>query len=1199
MKSFNVLDRNQDVHRDYLLEASAGTGKTFSIENIIVRLLVEDSMDKAPCTLDQILVVTFTRAATRDLKARIRSNIERSLAFFNRALNDPNHATLFSGAPDYLLGYLEMGDEVLTKGKKVLEHALFCYDQSQIFTIHGFCSRMLSNYLFEGDIIADTAHHEGAFTQSQLIEVIRDYFRTELRAESFSTQQLKIISQEYDHSTEKMELAILRVISSGLEIADLPDFQMEFLEFSRIMQQLKQEQAISADNLLADFVLQAPTYEKLCDRSRAIKSDVLDKVSAFAQLFDQDSWTPKDFELLLNDGLFIVEALDPTKRLLKSKPLDESLLNYPNLISRLKNDLYPLIESARSPLQIISRIGRGCQRLLKRYLDEEERLGFDDLLKAMVNKLETPSFAEKIRSQYRAAIIDEFQDTDPIQWKIFKTLFMNAPVINNLDPWGHLYLVGDPKQSIYAFRQADIYTYLSAAQMIGVDHQASLDTNYRSQASLVGALNWLFAKESAPGLISLPRTQSILDYQPVKAGANLIETTFADSFGSVHFCIAEDSSSSLVRAQSLPLEKFESEYLFPFFAEEIQRLHDQDKLTFRQFAILVSDRFQAQRIADYLKDYHIPTVAQRNKSLSDSPALSALQDLLKVILHPRNENFLKTALGSKLFGWTHSEIEELIVDSAILERVLLKIYPLRKILFADGFSKFFPAFLASRWIENSSMTVLERLLSEEEGADFYQDIQQLAELLYDLQAEQYVSSEGLLQFLDELPLLEVDGDERLKKRSDPTRDAVQILTLHSSKGLEFDIVFTLGLVKRPHVPSQLIPVTTGNQMTLTPILDHQSIAYKSHCQEIDAEKIRQLYVGMTRAKYRLYIPVISFSSSKPIAEGSASPMDLFLARLGQPEASLEELYERINGYDGKPLIRFLESLPCELKITHSFMKKFIAVTKSDQQDMPPLLVIPPELKVLGNKEWIYSFTTLAKESFQNHGSEAAEGISRRVPIAYTIETKTAHTLPSNIEVGILFHRLFECLSFDSISQTTVLKEVVEMIRPYLQGMACQEWEEVMAQIVLNTLTAPLETSENAFSLCNISDNQRYCEMEFIYPCNQEMKIEELESSTGFLKGVIDLIFSHKGKYYLLDWKSNWLGDRVEDYHSKNLENAMRTNHYFLQASIYTLALEKYLKVVDQRPFEEIFGGVYYLFLRGIDPKNPKNPGIYHFHPSTS
>ncbi len=181
MNTFNVLDRAVSVHKHYLLEASAGTGKTFSIENIVTRLLVEGK----PITIDQILVVTFTRAAASDLRTRIRSHIDRTVGF----LSSPGQE-----CPDYVRSWIDAGDGVITKAKKRLERALFGFDQAPIFTIHGFCAKMLRRYALEGKMGLDTQCGEDALPATEMNAVIRDFFRTGVTLDAYSPAQLDILS---------------------------------------------------------------------------------------------------------------------------------------------------------------------------------------------------------------------------------------------------------------------------------------------------------------------------------------------------------------------------------------------------------------------------------------------------------------------------------------------------------------------------------------------------------------------------------------------------------------------------------------------------------------------------------------------------------------------------------------------------------------------------------------------------------------------------------------------------------------------------------------------------------------------------------------------------------------------------------------------------------------------------------------------
>lgn len=538
-ETFRVLDRHQDIHKNYLIEASAGTGKTFSIENIVVRLLIGEKA----IPIEQLLIVTFTRMATRDLRMRIRSNIDRSIIW----LNDES-----TNSPDFLKAIIEQGNEAKEKAIKLLQQALYHFDQAQIFTIHSFCARMLRSFMFEGDISAKTENLESGTNLDQInLRIIRDFIRTELREELFSPEQLILIANESEHSSEKLEKSLLTILNKHLPISPVPDLNGQLLRFKNEIKRLKISLGYDKEKILADFQRLAPNYEKLCDRNRLIKLDVFAKVETFASLFDKCSWEIQEFDQLIKEGLFLVEALDSEHLKVKAKPIEANQLHYPHLLEDLKQ-LDDIIKEARNPNVLLARMAFQCQKLMQLSLSEEERLGFDDLLTMMQKALKNPLFTNAIRQNYKAAIIDEFQDTDPVQWEIFQTLFLNDTT------WGSLYLVGDPKQSIYAFRQADIYTYLAAADAMG--SHATLNTNFRSQPSLVNALNTLFSSSLTPDFISLPRLNSSLAYHPVEP-STIPEKIFNDQRGSIHFCITPIAEES----KKIPQDLLEQEYLLPFF----------------------------------------------------------------------------------------------------------------------------------------------------------------------------------------------------------------------------------------------------------------------------------------------------------------------------------------------------------------------------------------------------------------------------------------------------------------------------------------------------------------------------------------------------------------------------------------------------------------------------------------------------------
>lgn len=1135
MERFDVLDRKQDLKRNYLLEASAGTGKTFAIENIVVRLLLESD---PPVTLEQILVVTFTRAATRDLRIRIRNNIEKVLNALKYRNND---------LPDYIIAYLEKDEEAIKNGSKRLEQALYTFDKAQIFTIHSFCSRMLTEHLFDGDIAICSQREQ--LTDKKIIQVIHDYFRTELRPELFSQAQLSIISQAYSNSTENLENALLKTVKNGLDIECVLSFSEELNAFQQKMLQLKNEYHFKSQLILEDFLLLAPSYEKLCDRSRVVKPENIEYVARFAQLFDKDSWNAADFDIQLMDRLFIVEALDPSRLLKRAKLPKQSELHYPNLMEALRKELWPIISRTSAPLAIFARLAAGCKKMLSRYLAEEELLSFNDLLRTMQQAVQNSKFVEKIRQTFRVAIVDEFQDTDPLQWQIFNTLFLAEN-----DSWGNLYLVGDPKQSIYAFRQADIYTYLDAAQKIGKDNHASLNTNYRSQPSLVHALNALFSAETSARFMPLPRLNSVLDYAQVLPSQKVSEKSFQDELGAVHFCLAESKNHE----KSLNQQQIEELYFFPFISKELKRMQKCDGIPFKGCAILVSDRFQAQRLAEYLLTQSIPTTLQRSASLAESPALQALFEIVKATLQPSNESNIKTALGGSLLGWSHTDVHALS-DPILMEKVLSQFYFLRFLLVQKGFAAFFQELMHLQFSKNSD-PIIVRLLRQASGLSLFEELNQIVHIVLEEENAFKLNPESILEFIEQLSTLDPDEDERIKKRSISDQDAVQILTTHSSKGLEFDIVFALGLATRTKTPNSLIPLIESQNsldMRLHAVIDKNSDAYHNYCLEIDAEKMRQLYVAMTRAKYRLYVPTILPSEDDIPEEGCGSPMELFLSQLKQP------------------LCQFIESQRSkEVSISYSCLQPTKIKTSEQKETVElPSLIPPHSPKIAGTETYIQSFTSLAK----------AKQISiKDAPRDFSSVVKNAHTLPSGNHTGTILHTILEKVSFKGVRDSLEPIQVKSLVTPYIEKTPFAEWQETMCELVYHAMHVQLPTKDVGFRLCDIAKESKYQEIEFLYPSEKE----------GYLKGVIDLVCMHNDKYYLIDWKSNWLGPNRDYYGPEHLERAMREHDYLLQAHIYKDALEKYLKLVDSRPFEDIFGGIYYLFLRGIDSTRSDSSGIY-------
>jgi exodeoxyribonuclease V beta subunit len=1158
LSDFAILDRHLDIHHNYLLEASAGTGKTFSIENIVVRLLLESNCSQSiPLTIDQILVVTFTKKATRDLKLRIHANIEKCLSILQKGLETDK---MEGKTPDFLSLYLEKGEFFVKEAIKRLEGALFCFDLAQIFTIHSFCSKMLRENVFEGNIGMGAVNSEQSGHNITIQQIIKDFIRTEVRSDQYGKSQLKIILKKQKHSSILSLINdIAYQIKKSTDIIPGKNYQTLFHQFCEAINSLRKKGYNYSETIVNDFLKQAPFYNKILVNGE-VKKEILEKITRFSKLFEKKELLKNDFDDLIEDGLLFLDLLHPMQRNKKTSKIPYPILEYTNFIESVEKLLKPVIDEARHYPSLLARMAYESKKLMKRYFSEEEKLGYDDLLQSMQEALRNHKFVEKIRNNYKAAIVDEFQDTDPIQWSIFRKLFMED------SSWGSLYLVGDPKQSIYAFREADIYTYMDAAEHIGPTNKANLDTNYRSQPSLVDALNILFS--SASKFITLPRKNIELKYQNVKAGGITEEKIFQDELGSIHWAIVRKSAEVDV----------EEDLFFPFILQEIQKLYLNDALSYHQFAILVATHKQGNSLAEYLRKWKIPVTLQKSGGIADSLALKALREVLTAVLIPRHASMLRIALGSKIIGWTHENICTLS-DITLQEKITLQVYHLRKTLMQDGFGKFFQLLMQSSWFIGSS-NVTENLLLQEGGLEFYNDLMQIAELLLEYQSASYASPEKILAYLDEFASMEIDEVEAVKRRQNSHQDAVQILTLHSSKGLEFDIVFALGLAERNRKLDEIVPNGNKEHPFRVPIIDAESETFRLFCQESDAEKMRQLYVGMTRAKHRLYLPLVI--DSKPPKYGQASPMELFAVRIQQEWEHEEVLYQKL-AEDYFPLfLASLNSIAQLVKISYSMLQ-----INSFHFELPKpegsICLHPPPVGVIpGQMQFIHSYTALAKK---------IEIISRNgFPHNFLSDSKSVHTLPSNSETGNLLHKILEKLPF-GIKEA----EISSFLRLYLEDTLFLPWSEIISKILSNVIKTPLYTDSISFSIGDLSPDRCYREMEFLYPTQEISILQKVGSPPGFLKGIIDMMFEYQGKYYLLDWKSNWLGPSQEYYQQHCLKIAMQENDYFLQAKVYQEALRRYLHIIDPRPFNEIFGGIFYIFLRGIDPSSTDNEGVFFIH----
>ncbi len=900
MSSFDILSKQTPLQRRLFLEASAGTGKTFTIEHLVVRLLLETDF-----TLDQILVVTFTRAATRELKVRIRANLEKALS----------RTAMF----DYLVDLTEEQQEKI-------KTALLTFDKAQIFTIHGFCHRLLQEFAFEAFVGLELQEWESSEEKWAVLEFLRS-------TDKLFPQQLKRLLGSVRSEIEKL---VDKLLSSSDNESEAPSAAV-LLECAN--QNLSRLQPFSIPEA---FALARPHYKEMTSEDFDGQAGLLD------QALQRGCLLPEEWDQLIGQEEIFLEGIHTGNLKARTK-----FTGHP-LLEQLRSALLPLLESARNPRKIFHVLNQAWQQERKKLSRLHEKVSPDDLLKMIQERLAEKSFVEEIRKKYQAVIVDEFQDTDPVQWKIFETLFF-------ADRTKSVYLVGDPKQSIYAFRNADIYTFLQASDGFAIEQKAVLTTNYRSTKGLLDALNRLLC---AKPWMDLPKLEQNLSV-PLAAAAKAGE-------GDLCFMVADGDLSSS-RSKKWPTPEIEQQ-VFSFIIHEIHRLH----LEPREIAVLVKDRYQALRVKNALEKWQIPSVLYRGASLGDSIMVDLLIELTQACHGADPLSSIKKVLLGPFFRLPIEALTDEVVSHA---KTLFG--HLADVWLQVGFSAFLARFLQAKFLEK---TVLQTLCLDEV---LYDDLMQIVEkILYIRDPHQLIKA---------LQLLKVEEvDDRISAHP----HGVQIMTIHASKGLEFETVFALGLASR----------TTAEDKS------------DNELKEIDAEKMRQLYVALTRAKQRLYIPLIR-QSDKLCKLGEASPIELFWERASPDLLSFNHVH--------------LHQISFDLR------------SYSSQDSVP--LIPPPSKSLFFKPFFLQSFTSLAQSS----------GERRSIP---------DELLPSGAETGIIIHRIFERLFDQSIS-------LEELVSQEIKGSHLESHGTLIRSMIDKVLDLPLD----GFCLRDLDRNRLLPEMEFLFP----------------------------------------------------------------------------------------------------------------------
>jgi exodeoxyribonuclease V beta subunit len=1267
-----------------LIEASAGTGKTWTICGLYLRLLLEREL-----TVRQILVVTFTNAATAELRERIRTRIVELAQYLARdpgSTDDPFLAALASALVGATGSDLhagtggQVGAEALacsngrpgtdgqagagvcasTDGQRAarqavigrLNLALQTFDEASIFTIHGFCQRALADNPFSAGLPMHSELVEN--DQDLLQEAINDFWRRHVAAASVSPVFARFLNENRD-TPKKYAQLLRRHLAKPLALHLWPDDIDAPLMDAAVLDQPYQQ--MRATWLAGKDAIVRLLLDSLASLHGAIYKDAA--VQSGAGEWERICGCDQPLaELGQKTHLYRAGELEKRTNKNCTTPLHAFFTQVETYLA-LREQFAASLRLAR--LRLLRRLFAEAGSQLRELKRSRQVIAFDDMLSNVHERLKNPDFpwlAASIKTRFPAALIDEFQDTDPLQFEIFRTIYGDRDEVGGGDCSGRrgggrgegererereddrgsgddatVFLVGDPKQAIYSFRHADLHTYLRAKDW--ATRHWSLAANQRSSRALLAAQNGLFAIN--PEAFVLHN----IDYRRVSYGSKR-RTEFVDATKPRRpltvWRLPQDAGGPLkksaARAAAVEATGAEIARLIEAGGRGAISL-DGQPLRPGDIAVLVRSRSLGADVKQALASLRVGAVEITRSSVFHTLDAEDLETVLTAILSPARDSLVRAALATDLFGCDAGALEALSNSEALLMVRIREFTGYRDSWFAEGFGVMYRRLLADQG-------VARRLLSRADGERRLTNFLHLGESLQQAE-ETHGAPEALWRHLKTLRDDENSTDAaQLRLESD--QNLVQIVTVHACKGLEYPVVFCpflcdgstrfggAGLEGLEYHDTELRPVINFRDYDKD---DHELADIKATQRaEQAAETVRLLYVALTRAVHRCYLVAGTYRSHKSLKESNCSMLNWLAAGQGLSLAT----------WFGKA--RTADQIGTASEISAAW--EGFAQQNADAVEfslLPPGRGTPvagrpsdASLSTAAGSISVSGGWRLGSYSGLNHGArseQAADDHDARVvprtapiPAAGSLAAGSAAAgiaeddilrFPRGPSAGECVHAVFEAIDFTNPAQWQRAIDTALRNHPQtLPGYSAQARQQLLAGMLMNLIRdVCAATLIPGLRLAAIPLGRRLTELEFTFPVahlsmtglnatlgSLGYDLPPLRAGTleGYLKGFIDLVFEHQGRFFLLDWKSNHLGYRAADYGAEPLAAAMAEHGYHLQYLIYTVALDRYLRLrIENYDYETHFGGVLYLFVRGVragwTQLDGSTAGVYAHRPS--
>ena len=1226
-----------------LIEASAGSGKTRAITTLVARRVVEQNLE-----IDRILVVTFTNPATAELRRRVRG-IFRELQEACESSSEHGEGQ----AKELLEKWRDMEELSEETIKDRIDLALLDIDRANILTIHGFCQRALAEFAFETGFAFDFEIGGG---ETGIVEsVVRDIWQR--RCGGCSPVLAKFLAARKFKPAELAGWFESIRAKRFFEIKGVPE---NFVDPADAEIQCR----AALQSALNTWREHGENYCRIMRETDALhggsypRKKIDEKLAWIEGVFEKGD-LPADIDRLKGTAGYLGAENTSEKlkkgRVLADNPMFEAfdeLAAACGALQKAFNDWFPHFRKL-----LIDEAGGEIARRIRR----ERNLGYDDLLIEMreaLNAKDGTTLAASLRGRFPVALIDEFQDTDPTQAQIFLGIYGESRQDGTGEHSGErenqsaLYLVGDPKQSIYAFRGADVFAYLSAQK--NANSQLLLEQNWRSTPHLVEAVNIVFDAERAFAIDEINFTPA----EPGRDNETRLEIN-GEFSNPLLFRLPEDQANN-DNADAIAVNDTVNDIVRLLNSARAGKARiGTEPLKASDIAVLVRTRAQGSQIAQALRRRGARSVEIDESSVFATSEAGQIHRLLLAVANPGRQDYRRAALTGDLFGLGGEQFLALREDDECWSRWTRQFAEWRDCWRAKGVGAMLRAAVDSE-------AGARNLLRYADGPRRLTNLYHLTELLQEAEVENRFSPALLLAWFNRRLRGQADTKNADKDaatlRLDSDEDLVRILTIHKSKGLEFPVVY---------LPFAWFSPQPGGKKSASPLSYHlrgkdpgdetfPTILHVVPDGEDDAKRqleefgdsLRLLYVALTRARERCVVTWTRVTSKgdkllPPLAwlTRGANRRDAPLANeapawdAAVPQAVADAHDEWRANFRSVNREEFLAGL----QAAADSCPQGIELLEIDETAIVDFDVAADDVESeLSVREFgrgtrrirqMTSFTALSADHAATRPTHSpaepgapdhdkSEADSTAQPATDEAEEKpperNAFSFPRGIQVGTCLHRIFEILGeHRERGLETVCEEQLKRA-----GIDSQ-WNETARDMVRKTLETELrEPGRSGFRLGEV--DKRLTELEFCFPVSSlrradlgellqqygypdllgdgqdqgQGQVQAAQTVDGYLRGFIDLTVAHEGRWYILDYKSNWLGGKAEDYDGDRLEAAMSGHRYQLQYLIYLLALHRYLQTrLRDYDYERHVGGAFYLFLRGMNPATGMSRGVWFDRPS--